>query len=244
MKRCALIFISLILVLCFSSCAINFDKPDTVTIEKKEYIRAFIGELYPVDASFPNTDGVKVSGNFYYQYSGTPFDCYITYDRNAEPNIYFEKEQFEEAASHYKNADSFKFFCLLGNIHDENDQQIIDLENIDYSMFNSLFEFSKDNDYNPFTSFNNEDGVKKVPIADPDDWIADEIHFYKESKDGFFTTSKAYTFILYENKLCFLYQYDFSDGKDPVMIVRDIPSEISDYFCSLLNQMQIIDKTG
>lgn len=237
MKKYILLFLSLILVLCFSSCALTLDKHDTVTIEGKEYKKAFVSELYPFDEFVPN-DGVKVSGNLYYKYSQTPYDCYIAYDRNAEPNVYFEKEKFDEAKLYYSNSNNFKFFCLIGNIYDENDQQIINLENINYSMFNSLLEFSKDNDHNPFTSSNSEEGLKKVPVTDPDDWMADEIHFYKESKDGAFTTSKAYTFILHENRLCLLYQYDFSDDEAPVMLVRDIPSETSDYFCFLLKELR------
>ena len=86
----------------------------------------------------------------------------------------------------------------------------------------------------------NELHLKKVPITNPDDWMADEIHFYKESKDGAFTTSRAYTFIIYENKLCFLYQYDFRDEDAPVMAIRDIPKELSNYFLSLLYQQKMI----
>ena len=156
-------FISLLFILSFSSCAFNPEKPDSVIIEGKEYKRAFIGELYPIGDSKLISSGVKVSGNSYYRCSGTPYDCYIAYDRNAEPNIYFESEKFNEAVSFYDGSNNFNFFCLLGNIHDENDQQIFHLEKIDSSMFNSLLEFSKENDYNPFTSFNNEENLKKIP---------------------------------------------------------------------------------
>ena len=126
----------------------------------------------------------------------------------------------------------------MGNIHDENDQQINHLENIDHSIFDFLLEFSNDNEYNPFTSFNNEEGLIKIPIANSDDWMANEIHFYKESIDGAFSTSQGYTFILHENNLYLLYQYDFGDDEKPVMLVRDVPTEISDYFCTLLNELK------
>ncbi len=237
MKKHIFFVLSLILVLCFSSCALNLDKPDIVTIQGKEYKKAFVGELYPFD-EFVFNDSVKVSGELYYKYSQTPYDCYIAYDRNAEPNVYFAKDKFDEVMLYYSDSNNFKFFCLTGNIHDENDQQVFNLEDINYEMFHSLLEFSKVNDYNPFTSFNNEEGLIKIPIADPDDWMVDEIHFYKESKDGAFTTLKAYTFILHENKLYFLYQYDFSDDEAPVMLVRDVPSEAGDYFCALLKDLQ------
>ena len=236
MKKICFI-LSLILILCCCSCTINFNKPDTVTIEEREYKKAFIGELYPIDDVVSSED-IKISGNSYYKCFKTQYDCYIAYDRNAEPNVYFSSEQFDEAFSFYNDASNFNFFCLLGNIHDENNQKILEIQEIDSLMFNRLFEYSAKNDYNPSTSFNSEDGLKKVPISNPDDWLSDEIHFYKESKDGAFSTSRGYTFILYENKLCLLYQYDFSDKKSPVMLIRYVPTEISDYFCSLLENLQ------
>ena len=231
MQKHFIVFLSVIMVLCFSACGFNRDVPDTVTIEGKEYKKAFVEELYPF--SEPG-DGIRILGTRYSRYSKTPYDCYIAYDRNAEPNIFFLKEQFDEAKKFYSDHNNFNFFCLFGNIHDEDEQQIISLENIDGSMFNSLLEFSAENNYNPFTSFNNEENLKKIPVADSDDWMADEIHFYKESKDGAFSTSRGYTFVLFDNKLHLLYEYDFSDENAIKMVVRDIPSEIGDYFCALL----------
>jgi hypothetical protein len=241
MKKYILVILSVMLILNSASCTLKKDLPVNITIEGKEYQRSFIGELYPLDTGFPDADdkeGIRISGEYYYKYQLTDFDCYIAYDNNAEPNVYFESGRFEDAVSYYKNAENFKFFCLLGNIHDENHQQILEIKEIDSLMLDQLLEFSKGNDYNQFTSFNKEEGITTVSIPDPNDWMADEIHFYKESKDGAFSTSKAYTFILYEDKLCFQYQYDFTDEKSPVMLIRYVPTEISDYFCSLLENLQ------
>lgn len=241
MKKYLFFVFAVMLVLFSTSCELNKALPDTVTIENKEYKKAFLGELYPLDRSFPdgdNEEGIRNSGEYYYKYPLTDFDCYIAYDNNAEPNIYFDSEQFDEAFSFYSDGNNFKFFCLMGNIHDENDQKIYEIQEVNPTMLKSLLEFAAENEYNPFTSFNNEDGLKKVPISDPNDWMADEIHFYQESKDGAFSTLKAYTFILYENNLCFLYRYDFTDEKSPVMLIRDVPADISDYFCALLKNLQ------
>lgn len=238
MKKYIFAILSLILILSSASCTIKKDLPVNITIEGKEYQRAFVGELYPIDEDILNSEGTKRFGTSYLKYSETQFNCYIAYDNNAEPNIYFESHQFEEAVSYYESEDNFNYFCLLGNIHDEKNQQIFEIKDIDSLMLDLLLEFSKNNDYNPFASLNNEEGITTVSIPDPNNWMADEIHFYKESNDGAFSTSKAYTFILYENKLCFLYQYDFTDEKSPVMLIRYVPTEISDYFCSLLEDLQ------
>ena len=236
MKKICFI-LSLILILC-CSCTINVNEPDTVTIEEKEYKKAFIGELYPIEDVVSN-EGIKISGNSYYKSFKTQYDCYISYDRNAEPNVYFSSEQFDEAFSFYNDASNFNFFCLLGNIHDENDQKILEIQEIDSLMFNSLIEYSAKNDYNPFSS-NNEDGLKKVPILNLDDWLSNEIHIYKESKDGAFSTSNGYTFIMVDDRLCLLYRYDFGDENNPIMLVREIPEDLSEYFCTLLKELQSV----
>ena len=238
MKKICFI-LSLILILCCCSCKINFNKPDTVTIEGKEYKKAFIGELYPIE-DVVSSEGIKISGNSYYKFFKPQYDCYIAYDRNAEPNVYFSSEQFDEAFSFYNDASNFNFFCLLGNIHDEKDQKILEIQEIDSLMFNSLLEYSAKNDYNPFTSFNNEDGIKKVPIPHPNNWTDDEIHFYKESKDGAFSTSQGYTFVMVDDRICLLYQYDFGDENNPIMLVREIPEDLSEYFCTLLKELQSV----
>ena len=65
MKKICFI-LSLILILCCCSCTINFNKPDTVTIEEREYKKAFIGELYPIDDVVSSED-INISGNSYYK---------------------------------------------------------------------------------------------------------------------------------------------------------------------------------
>ena len=55
-------------------------------------MKSFVGELYPLD-ELVSGGGVKVSGNLYYKYSQSSYDCYIAYDSNAEPNIYFETKK-------------------------------------------------------------------------------------------------------------------------------------------------------
>ena len=67
------------------------NRADKTAEEEKEYKKAFIGELYPIDDVVSN-EGIKISGNSYYKYFETQYDCYIAYDRNAEPNVYFGSE--------------------------------------------------------------------------------------------------------------------------------------------------------
>lgn len=237
MKKLVSFILCATLVLCCTSCAYIFPQPDTVTIEGTLYKRAFVSELFPVDDCV-STDSVSIAGNSYFEYPNAQYDCYISYDRNAQPNVYFPSEQYHEAVSYYTDPNHFTFYCLIGNIHDTNQQEVSVIQNIDAPMFARLLEFSSKNEYNPLTLFNKEDGLVKVPIANPDNWTADEIHFYKESNDGAFSTSKGYTFIMHDGKLSLLYQYDWGDDNAPEMLLRSVPTEISDYFCTLLKELQ------
>ena len=237
MKKIFSLFLLLTFVLCFSACTFGIELPDTVTIAEAEYKKAFSGDLYPTDEGFLCADGVKITQNTYHKYSDTPFDCYLSYDDNAEPTVYFKSEQFDEAVSYYQNASNFNYFCVLGNIHDENDRQVMEFPKIDTGKFDSLLAFSQKYSYDPLAS-NNEDGLKKVPLTDPDHHTAEEIHFYKESKDGAFVTLKAYTLVLHEGKLHLLYRYYFSDEADSVMLIRAIPTELDDYFRPLIADLQ------
>ena len=50
-------------------------------------------------------------------------------------------------------------------------------------------------------------------------------------------TSKGYTFIIVDDRLCLLYQYDFGDENNTIMLVREIPEDLSEYFCTLLKEL-------
>lgn len=236
MKRCLFFILSLILLLT-TACTTEHELPATVMIEGKEYQKAFTDELYPMDDALSNSGGIHKAGATYCKYPAAQFDCYVVYGYQAAPTVYFVSDQFENAVSYYKDAGNYHFFCVLGNIHDENEQQVLEINTIDSAKFQQLLSFSKDNDYDPFAVSHREEGLIQVPIPDPDDWMAHEIHLFKQSKDGAFSTLKGYTFVLHENDLYLLYQYDFTDEEAPVMLLQAIPTDISRYFCSSLEEL-------
>ena len=66
MRKYSRIFIAIVLAFCLTSCGFsNFIKqlPDTITIHGREYKRAFIDELYPVDDVVDFDEGVEVGSN-------------------------------------------------------------------------------------------------------------------------------------------------------------------------------------
>ena len=105
---------------------------------------------------------------------------------------------------------------------DENNHKIFLLDSIEHSMFDGLMK-----------CIYNKAGFMPMPVT-KEDWVADEIHFYKESKDGAFGTSRGNTFIIQNGKLYFLGYYDFSDEDESLMHLKEVPSDVSDYFCNLI----------
>lgn len=244
MKKYMVIVFSILLMMCFSSCNLKMNPPktekdstDTVTIEGKEYKMAELDRLYPTVDGVGSTNAVWVMGKDYYQYIQSKYDCYVRYDTSAEPVLYFESSIFDEAFSYYNNEDNFNFYCILGNFYDKNNQRKFELQDVDASMFRQLLDFSHANEYDPFSFANNESGLITVLLEDSKNRIENEIHIYKESKDGKFSTGKK-TYVLHEDKLCLLYYYDFGNKEAPVMLIREVPEEISDYFCSLLEKCE------
>ena len=83
MKKCILIFISLVFILSFTYCGFSPEPPKSVTIEGQEYKRAFVGDLYPINEDYTfASDSLKVSGVSYHKYLEAPYEIYIAYDGN------------------------------------------------------------------------------------------------------------------------------------------------------------------
>ncbi len=237
-----IVFTLLIILSCFAivSCdALDkyFELPDTITVDGVEYKRAYIGHLYEKSYNFSDIKTVKIKNKTYTGYFDKKYKFFVASDLDAKPNIYFESSHYSEAVSYYDNSENYKYICHVGNVYGGDQYTISD---IDVEMFDKLLEFSKKNAYNPLTSFNNEDGLEIVAFDSSSKWTTDEIRFYKESNDGAFNTSMGFDLKLRENKLYLLYAYDFEDEANPVMKLRAIPSDISNYFISLINQNEII----
>ncbi len=237
-----IIFMLLVLLSVFAivSCdAVNeyFELPDTITVDGVEYKRAYIGHLYEESHNFSDIKTVKIKNKTYTGYFDTKYKFFVANDLDAEPNIYFESSHYSEAFSYYNNPENYKYICHVGNVYG-GDQYII--SDIDIEMFDKLLEFSKKNYYNPLTSFNNEEGLEIMAFDSSSKWDTDEIRFYKESKDGAFSTSRGFDLKLRDNKLYLLYAYDFEDEANPVMKLRPIPADIGNYFISLISQNEII----
>lgn len=233
MKKIFLI-IPLILFITLTSCGLR-SLPDSATIGSREYVRSSLSALYPVD--YPSSENeISLFGFSFYEYAVSPFDCLVAYDNEAEPTLYFATEKNEDAVSYYSDAGNYRYYCLFGNVQDENRQRIVEIAEVSHENFNCLIAFAAESSYNPFSA-GSERNVITVPMPDIVNWTDNEIHFYKESKDDAFTTSRGYTFIINDEKLFLLYQYDFGSETAPTMKLIPVAQELSDYFISLARSL-------
>lgn len=224
--------LSAVLILLFCpSCSSLGGMPRTVTLAGEEYRLAFTGELYPLVDEGDSAVAAEQGGRSYSPYAAAAYDCYIAYDRHAEPCIYFAADQYDEAVAHYTDGDSFVCYLLRGNHHDG--AKGMELEGVDPAMLDALLSFAAAEDYDPFSPTKDE-GLFDAPIPNPDAPSQGELHIYKESRDGAFGSSRGSTFRLHDGALCLLYYYDFADSDAPVMRLRSVPREVSDYFLGIL----------
>lgn len=233
MKKLTCLFLSLLLAFCLSSCNLaRFNLPDTIVINGQEYTRIFISKLNPTRDTSGEAD-IKVSSISFYENSSGQFNCYIAFDGKAKPNVYFLTEKYEEVLSYYNNGDNYKYFCTKWPSPEYD--RTYTIEEIDYELFEQLSDFAEANSYDPFSISNNEDGLRDI-FKSYDNWTSYEVKFYRESKDGDFREG-GHTLINVDDKLSLLYRYDCSDENQIKIRVRDLPTELNEYFCNLLNTL-------
>ena len=98
------------------------------------------------------------------------------------------------------------------------------------SHFVLIVIFAGENVYEPFRS--NSNG-QEVIMESPDPDKSPRVDFYKESKDGYFISDRAYHFYVVNEKLYFLRYFD---RKEDTMHAVQVPEEIAGYFLELYRE--------
>lgn len=232
MKKLLVVLFSAALMFCSVSCTNLLTVPDAVIIDGKSYNQAFTYTLFPHDDKNVNREAAPEGP--YYKYTSTPYDCYIAYHK-AKPCVFFASSCYDEAVAHYSDPENFDFYCLIGNSNVRGKPST--LTEVDPQLFDRLVEYADENSYDPLSPAKSKEGAKKVPLPDNDTPPLDsELHFYKISKDGAFSTSRGYTFLSLNGQLCLRLYYD---GADDTIAYRELPEELSDFILSLLDANEI-----
>jgi len=201
--------------------------PKTVTIAGISYRNGFYGDLWPNNFTFKG-DSVNVGDNEFDHINCEKFDwVYSTIDGTTSGILYCEERQWDEAHKYYSDNNNFVYYCSSGEESD-----IATITNIDSKKFAALMDFAKKNSYDPFGS---NEGVKTRRLHNPDMDKSPELIFYKESKDGFFTSFRGYKFHVLDGKMMLVFFYD--GGSDELVAV-DVPNKLGQYFIKLLQQLR------
>lgn len=232
MKKLFLLLFSAALVFCSVSCSNLLTVPDAVIIDGKSYNQAFTYTLYPHDEK--NIGRESAPEGPYHKYPSTPYDCYIAYHK-AKPCVFFASSCYDEAVAQYSDPENFDFYCLIGNSN-VGGIPAIPIE-VDSQLFDRLVEYADESGYDPLSPVKSKEGAKKFPQPDNDTQpLNGELHFFKISKDGAFSTSRGYTFISVDGRLCLLLYYD---GADDTVAYRELPEELSDFILLILDDNEI-----
>jgi hypothetical protein len=100
-------------------------------------------------------------------------------------------------------------------------------------MFDRLSSFCEEHSYDPFSAKKNR-SVVRISLPLPGDGEP-EIVFYKISKDGLFTSSKAHHLHIMNGVMYLAFQYCYDDGGDDEKLEAvELPDDLRLYFTSLI----------
>lgn len=197
--------------------ASDFFLPKNVTIDGTTYINGFYGDLWFNKIVFKG-DSTKVGIIEFRHVKCKKFDWVGT-----NGMLYCSESQWEKARKYYADCNNFVYYC-------SSDSVITTIPNMNSQKFDALMAFAGNNSYNPFSS-NKGIKIRRLPLPDNDK--SPQLIFYKESKDGFFTSYKGYKFHVIDGKLLLLFFYD-GRGKHEELVAVDVPKKLGQYFIKLL----------
>lgn len=96
-------------------------------------------------------------------------------------------------------------------------------------------DFAAANSYDPFDTKKSE-SAETIRLPIPDSGKAPRLVFYKESKDGYFTSDKSYQFHIAGGNLLLVCYYDYGHGEYEELVAVEVPDELGQYFIELLAQ--------
>jgi hypothetical protein len=204
--------------------------PKTLIVNGVKYRNGFYGELWTFNLTFIG-DTHKAGAHEFRRIEHRRFDLLHSKIGDKSGGIlYCAEEQWETAKSFYADGNNFVYYCRIGRENTEHDSLIVTINDIDPLKFNALTDFANKNSYKAFGS---NRGAETRRIAIPDGNVAPELVFYKESRDGIFTSFKGHKFYVLDGKLLLVFYYDYGHGKYENLVVVDVTEELGQYFVEL-----------
>lgn len=218
-------------------------EPETVTVEGVSYRHDFYSDLYPQNIA-READGpcYEIDGYKFYPVSGSPYAWLICTngDSTAERaedgtlhngSLYCAESQWEEAQAYYADMAHFAYFCRVGGNFVDTEPEIIPLPGLASTQFDRLMAFAEANCYEPFAPARNEE-IETQRASYPGRDGAPRLIFYRESGDGFFTSTRRFHFYFLDGALLLVYRYDRSND---AMNVVPVPEDVAGPVMALLD---------
>jgi len=236
MKKIALVLIGIIMVMSMSSCSfVGYSvAPDTVKIDGVTYRGGFYGDLWIEDMAYEEGT-YTVGGVEYRRVINERFDWVQC---NLGPRsggvVLCAEDQWEEARAYYADGDAYEYYCRVGTERAGFKPVLYSIDYVDTRKMNELIDFSESNIYDPFGS-NKGKETCRLPMPDYEESPA--IVFYKVSKDGNFGSVRGDKLFIIEGKLYLLYQNDYRDEDNPILVAVQVPDELGQYFVDLVGEL-------
>ncbi len=239
LKKRILICVILILSLFLTSCdsdvlteLINVINPSEISVNGVIYQTGFYGALWPNDFILGEM-GKTDNGKEYHKVDNNQFS-WIQYSTGIKESgeFFCDASQWDEAKEFYSDSSNFEYYLKIGGVF--SDIEPIEITDIDEDKFNELLSFASEHEYNPF---GNNDNIETQEFDEPDKNQSPNLVFYKESKDGYFTSYKGYSYHIVEGKMVQLFYYSGS-GEEAKMIAVVLPEDLGQYFIGLLSDIE------
>lgn len=224
---------AIVFTITFTGC--GFLIPQEVTIDNVKYKNGFYGDLIPNSLSH-DSNAYVVDDNEFYHANCNKWNLMLSYIGEYEDGTaYCDESQWNEAKAYYEDGDNFDYYAVIGKSFVWSKTSATEISDVNYSKFDELMKFAKENEYNPFAPSLN-DNVKTVRLPLPDEKESPEITLFKESKDELFTSYQGYIFYIIDEKLYELFQIDCNYGEYEELIAVEVPDDLSDYFTEFLSK--------
>lgn len=234
MKKIVLFVICAFFIVTLTACNIGLGVPNKITIDDITYRNGFYGDLWPQNLTY-GSGSYKVGSKEFHRVKCKKFDwVHSAIGDTTNGVLYCDESQWEKAHAYYADSENFVYYCKISAQYGK-DPVITTISDIDPKKFDELMKFADKNGYNPF-GLNKKVKTRSLPIPDKDK--SPELTFYKESKDGFFTSYQGSTFHIVDDKLLLLYYYDYGHGKYEKMVAVNVPYELGQYFIKLLEKLK------
>ena len=217
--------------------------PEEVSIDGTVYRTGFYGDLYPVFGERGDIGSEALEKNVIYddqkhEFRRVDFAGHDWVHSNAGVyaggTVYCADNEWEQTRAYYADTNNFDYYRGAGYYIVESSVPVPDM---DPQKFDELLAFGQKNNYNPFDKRSNEQIQQKTRTL-PESEFREGVNFYKVSKDGFFMTTKASMYFVYEGKLLLVFYHDGgggNGGKEEV-VALEVPGELGQYFIGLIGK--------